>query len=96
MNNFDIFLFITCVISLSFFISNIEGPFGFFSKLRNRILNNKYLGLQFFKLMECPWCLGFHSGYIIGIILFGFSIDKIFLLGLSGSTIMALFNLIKD
>ena len=93
MNNI---LLILAIYSLSFFIRNLSGPYNIFGIFRNKILNNKYIGVQFYKLLECPWCLGFHCGYIIYIlnclVFKEFSFILLILWGLVGSTVTAIFD----
>ena len=56
---------ILAIISITFCIQNIGGPFGVLSKIKNILLNNKYFGVFFFELLECPYCIGFHVGYMV-------------------------------
>lgn len=56
---------ILAIISIVFCIQNISGPFGILSKIKNILMTNKYVGVFFYELFECPYCLGFHAGYIV-------------------------------
>lgn len=56
---------ILAIISITFCIQNISGPFGVLSIIKNKLMTNSYVGVFFYELFECPYCLGFHSGYIV-------------------------------
>lgn len=91
----NIIIVIFAICSLSFFIQNLSGPFNIFGLTRNLLLKNKYLGLFFYELLSCPWCIGFHSGYVIYLLYFSnFNIREFILFGLAGSAINALFSII--
>lgn len=92
-----IFLMILSICSLSYFVQNLSGPFNIFGLIRNKLLKNKYIGTFVYELLSCPWCVGFHSGYLIYLLLcveFDFRFFIIF--GLAGSTINALFSSIFE
>jgi|SRR5579859_4900647 len=100
----SIIVLMMIIYSLSYIIRNLAGPFNLFSWIRNKLISNKLVGVFFYELLSCPWCIGFHCGYIVYIInTLNLSISKCFLWGLFGSFICFLFdqlfdiiNLIKD
>ena len=51
--------------AIAFIIADLEGPFGIFSKIRNKILLNKIVGVFFYKLLSCYFCIGFWCGIIV-------------------------------
>jgi hypothetical protein len=53
------------IVSFSFLIKEINGPFGIISKLRNSLMINKIIGIFFYELFECYYCIGCHCGYLI-------------------------------
>lgn len=53
------------VIGLCFIMSQAEGPFGLFSKIRSYLFRHEYLGVYFYKLFQCPFCLGINCGMAI-------------------------------
>lgn len=75
------------IISLTYLIVNIEGPFGIFSKIRNLLLNNKYVGVFFYKLLSCYFCSGFWSGIIFCVLFKTLLIINIIYFGLLGAII---------
>jgi len=58
-------LMILSIYGLSFILRNTSGPFDVFSFIRNKVLNNKHIGVFSFQLLNCPWCFGWHCGYLI-------------------------------
>lgn len=61
----DILISIFAIFSLAFLIKEIEGPWGIVSTARNWVMNNSVVGVFFFKLLECYYCLGFWCGIAI-------------------------------
>ena len=82
---------ILAIYSLSFVIRNISGPLDLLSKIRNKLMSIPKLGVFFYELLNCPWCIGFHSGYIIYLLfalyLSSFSFPLFFIWALAGSAI---------
>jgi hypothetical protein len=60
-----IIIYLLSIFSLAFLIKESDGPFALISKLRNILMRNKYAGVFFYKLLECWYCVGCHTGYII-------------------------------
>ena len=59
---------IVCLLSifgLAFLIKESDGPWGLMSWLRRQLMANKYIGVFFYKLLDCYFCLGFHCGWIV-------------------------------
>ena len=84
-------IMIFAIYTLSFLIRNSSGPFNLFGLIRNKLVSNKYLGVFFYQLLTCPWCIGFHCGYIIYILQFTyFKTSDFFMWALAGSAIVAL------
>ena len=88
-----ILIMILAIYSLSYFIRNLSGPFNIFDLIRNRLMRNEIIGVQIFKLLDCPYCLGFHCGYII----YFLQCDKIYfnlflIWGLTGSAVVAILD----
>lgn len=92
-----IILMIFAIYALSFLIRNSSGPLNLFGIIRNKLINNKYVGVFFYQLLSCPWCIGFHCGYIVYILQFRyFSSSEFFIWGLAGSSIVAFGDKIYD
>ena len=53
------------IFGLSLFIREMDGPFGVMNWLRNRLTNNKYVGVFFYHLLSCWFCTGCHAGWIV-------------------------------
>lgn len=71
---------------LTFFLKESE----IFAPIRSRLIANKYLGVFFYGLFSCAFCLGCHSGYIICFIKNGFIINKDVIFYILGSATVSL------
>jgi hypothetical protein len=60
-----IFVALIAIYGLAFFVRQSDGPFDVMNKLRNWLLTNKYVGVFFFNLLECWFCVGCHCGWIV-------------------------------
>lgn len=49
----------------TFAFKETDGPFDIMSHLRSKLMQNKYLGVFFYKLLSCYFCSGFYGGLII-------------------------------
>jgi hypothetical protein len=86
-------LCILAIYSLSHIIRNLSGPYNILGATRNKLLSNKYIGVFFYDLLTCPWCIGFHCGYIIyALQCTDFSFKLLIIWGLAGSFIVALID----
>ena len=64
-DNMQIVLYLLSIYGLSFLIKESDGPWGMMSWIRNRLITNKYVGVFFYKLLECYFCVGFHCGWLV-------------------------------
>jgi hypothetical protein len=53
------------IFGLAFLIKESEGPWGCMSWLRNQLMQNKHVGVFFYKLLDCYFCVGCHCGWIV-------------------------------
>lgn len=84
------------IFGLYFILIHTEGPWGIFSKIRAKILNSRFQ-VFFFKLFECPVCMGFHCGWMIYLFqMIHFSFFDLLIWGCMGSTICLIGNVILD
>jgi hypothetical protein len=60
-----ILIYIFSIFGLSFLIKESDGPFGIMATIRNKLMQNKYCGVFFYKLLDCFFCVGCHAGWII-------------------------------
>jgi hypothetical protein len=82
---------------LSFLIKESDGPWGLISWTRNKLMSNKYVGVFFYKLLNCYHCVGMHTGYIIYLISNPFNtwtINNFILWSLAGGGISFVFNIV--
>lgn len=61
----EIIFAILAIYGLSFLIKDSAGPWGIMSWLRSKLMNNKYVGVFFYKLLDCYFCVGCHAGWIV-------------------------------
>ena len=94
------FLLILTIYTVSYAVRHLSGPFGIFDRARRWLLAGKLTGVFTFELLSCPWCVGFHCGYVT-YLCFGNNIDiaSVVQWGLIGSVVVAaadqLFELIS-
>ena len=53
------------IFGLAFLIKESDGPFDIMSKLRNYLMINRVVGVFFYKLLSCFFCVGCHAGWIV-------------------------------
>jgi hypothetical protein len=53
------------IFGLAFLIKESDGPWGIMAWIRNQLIRNKYVGVFFYKLLSCYFCVGFHCGWIV-------------------------------
>lgn len=88
-----ILISIFAIYSLAFLIKNSDGPWGLMAKLRNTLMSNKYVGVFFYKLLECYHCVGTHSGWIIYLLqMENFFLREMILWAFAGGAISLLFD----
>ena len=61
----EILIWLFATFGLSFLLTQMDGPFGIIAKCRNIIVQFPYIGLFFYKLIQCGYCNGFWLGTII-------------------------------
>lgn len=76
------------IYAISYIFRNLDGPFDILNYIRRELLDNKYIGVFVYKLISCPWCVGFHSGYLVYLLSFiHFNIFEMIVYGFAGSAI---------
>ncbi len=60
-----IIVLLLSIFSLSFLIKESDGPWGIMAWIRNKLISNKYVGVFFYKLLSCYFCVGSHAGWLI-------------------------------
>jgi hypothetical protein len=83
-----IIIYILAIFSLSFLVKESDGPWGIMSKLRNKLLQNKYIGVFFYQLLNCYHCVGTWAGVSIYFLSQkDYSLNLAIIWGLAGGTI---------
>lgn len=76
------------ICGLAFTLKDASGPWGIMSLIRNKLITNKYVGVFFFNLFECYFCVGFHAGWIVYLLSQNnWSINFFILWGLAGGVL---------
>lgn len=79
---------ILAIFGLAFAIKESDGPWGIMSWMRNRLMANKHIGVFFYKLFSCYFCVGFHCGWIVYLLgANDYSFQFFILWGLAGGVI---------
>lgn len=61
----NIIILILAIFGLSFLIKESDGPWGIMNSIRHMLISNKYVGVFFYKLLSCYFCVGCHAGWIV-------------------------------
>lgn len=56
---------ILAIFGLAFLIKESSGPFDIMDWLRNTLMRNKHVGVFFYKLFSCYFCVGCHCGWLV-------------------------------
>lgn len=56
---------ILAIFGLAFLIKDSDGPWGIMNLMRRTLMQNKHVGVFFYKLFECYFCVGCHCGWIV-------------------------------
>jgi len=85
---------IFAICGLVYALKEIDGPWGIIAWWRNFMMRLPFLGVFFYKLIGCYFCLGFHVGWVIYTISARGSVTwNYFLLwGLAGASISLIFS----
>jgi|SRR6185436_5452396 len=93
---------IICIFSiygLSFFIKETDGPWGIMNYIRNFLIKDEFIGVFFYKLLSCYYCVGCHAGYIIYLLYTPYekwTFSNFILWTLAGGAISFILNLIVE
>jgi hypothetical protein len=79
-------IFLLSSFSIMFIIKDLS----LFDKFRIYLFQNKYIGMFFYKMFSCPFCLGTHTSWIIYLLMFKFNFIYLICYTLAGAS----FNLI--
>jgi hypothetical protein len=84
----NIIILVLAIFGLAFTIKQTEGPWEIVSRWRNFMMRIPFIGVQFYKLLDCYFCLGFHCGWIVYLLSASVYHWQFFILwGLAGGTI---------
>lgn len=95
----NLMISLLAIFGLYLIIKETDGPWGIIAWARNFLMRNKYVGVFFYQLLDCPICLGFHAGYIIYLLKASessYNASDFVLWGLAGSALCFLLNSIVE
>lgn len=95
----DLVIYVMAIFGLSFLVKESDGPWGIISWFRNKLMTNKYIGVFFYKLFSCYFCVGCHAGYAVYMLHTPFriwSISDFILWVLAGGAISFVMNLFVE
>jgi hypothetical protein len=87
-------IIVVCAIfGLAFLLKESDGPWGLIGSFRSWLFNRPHVGVFFFKLFDCYFCLGFHCGWIVYLLAEDhWKFQFLFLWGLAGGIISLIFS----
>jgi hypothetical protein len=84
----NIVILICAVYGFMFAIKETDGPWGVMNWFRRILLSNKYVGVFFYKLLNCAYCSGAWSGVIVYLLTTQcIKLNELLIWGLAGGTI---------
>jgi hypothetical protein len=92
-------ILIASIYGLVFLIKETDGPWGTISWFRNKLMNNKFVGVFFYKLLSCYFCSGCHAGWMVYLLSASYhewSVNNFVLWILAGGAISFILNLIVE
>lgn len=84
----NIIIFCLAIFGLAFLVKETDGPGGIIAWFRNLLLQNKYVGVFFYKLLSCYFCTGMYCGAAVYLLSQpAFQWNLLFLWSLAGGVI---------
>jgi hypothetical protein len=84
----EVLIYILAIYGLAFLLKESDGPWGLIALGRNKLMTNPHVGVFFYELLNCYFCLGFHCGWFVYLLWADeWHLQFLFLWGLAGGTI---------
>jgi len=84
----NIIIQMCAIFGIAFLIKESDGPWGIMAWLRNKLVSNKYVGVFFYKLLDCWFCTGNWAAWAIYLLTEqSYKLNIIFVWGLAGGSI---------
>jgi hypothetical protein len=93
----DTIITIFAIVGLAFLLKESDGPWGIVAWSRNLVMRNRFVGVFFYKLLDCYFCLGFHCGWLVYLLhddRQDWSIQFFILWGLAGGALSLIFDML--
>ena len=86
-------IIICAIFGLAFLLKESDGPWGLVALFRGWLFRQPAVGVFFFKLFDCYFCLGFHCGWIVYLLAEDhWHLQFLILWGLAGGIICLIFQ----
>ena len=86
-----IIFYILAIFGLAFVLKEDSGPWDLISKWRNLMMRIPFVGVQFYKLLDCWFCTGFWSGVLVYLLSNqSYQLSETIIWGLAGGVICLL------
>lgn len=92
----NIVIYLLAVYGLTFLIRSADGPWGLMSKIRNKLIDNKYIGVFFYKMLDCVFCTAIHSSWIIFLMFMPFTLFELIVFAFAGASFSLIIEKILD
>lgn len=90
-------IYILAIYGLAFLLKEVEGPWGIVATARNWLMTNKYVGVFFYKLLECYFCMGWWCGVFIYLLSEeAWDLNLLICWGLAGAAISLILSKVVD
>lgn len=91
-------VYLLAIFSLAFLIKEMDGPYGILNTARSWLISRPgQIGVFFYKLLSCYYCLGFHCGWFVYLLSAEtWSFQFLILWGLAGAGISLIMRMVLD
>jgi hypothetical protein len=95
----EIVFYLLSIYGMAFFLRNSDGPFDLMSKTRSHLMQNSFVGVFFYNLFSCMFCLGFHCGYMMYLFanhVYNWNLTHMMTWAFAGASFSFLVNVVVD
>jgi hypothetical protein len=78
-------IWLLALFGVAFSLKETSGPFGVMSFIRRKLFSNKFVGVYFFQMFDCYFCLSFNLAVIYGMAM-GFGWQQMLTWAFAGAT----------
>lgn len=93
----EIIIYLLAIFSLAFCLKEMDGPWGILNTARNWLMKQPKVGVFFYELLSCYYCLGFHCGWIVYLLSAEtYKVQFFILWGLAGAIFSLIMRMLLD